>query len=75
MSKTQQWIVRYLVGRGWCSPTQIGIAYGDSIHGNNSFHCFRSSWASPRCKALVVLGVLKRNADGHYHYQWMRDDD
>ncbi|MCP4280781.1 MAG: hypothetical protein GY776_12340 [Alteromonas sp.] len=66
MTKTQSWIVRYLSKRGWCSPTQIGHAYGDSLHGNNSFHHYHSAWASPRCKALVKMGKLKRNDKGHY---------
>jgi hypothetical protein len=66
MTKTQKWIFHYLYGRGWCSPTQIGTAYGDSIYGNNTIHCFHSGWASPRCKKLVDLGKLERNENGHY---------
>jgi hypothetical protein len=66
MTRTQEWIAKYLKGRGWCGPTQIGNAYGDSKYGNNSFHSFDSAWASPRCKALVEAGVLERNNHGHY---------
>lgn len=66
MTKTQEWIVHYLQGRGWCSPTQIGRAYGDSKHGNDSFHHYHSAWASPKCKKLVELGYLERNDKGHY---------
>lgn len=66
MNKTQKWIIEYLHGKGFTSPTQIGRAYGDSIHGNNSFHSYHSSWASPKCKALVDKGNLERNDKGHY---------
>ena len=66
MTKTQEWIVRYLKGRGWCSPTQIGLAHGDSKHGNPSFHSYHSAWASPKCLDLVKKGVLKRSDKGHY---------
>jgi len=66
MTQTEKWIIKYLYRRGWTSPTQIGTAYGDSKHGNNSFHTFHSAWASPRCKNLVENGYLERNKKGHY---------
>jgi hypothetical protein len=62
MTTQREWILKYLEGRGWTSPTQIGRAYGDSIHGGNS----PSAWASPKCKALVRHGLIDRNDDGWY---------
>ena len=62
----KDWILNYLDWRGWTSPTQIGKAYGDSKHGNNSFHGYHSSWASPKCKKLVAEGLVERNDNGHY---------
>lgn len=58
--------MKYLDGRGWTSPSVIGIAYGDHLHGNNSFHNYHSAWASPRCKSLVKKGLVVRNDKGHY---------
>jgi hypothetical protein len=66
MTKSQEWIVSYLKGRGWTSPTQIGEAYGDHVHSNNSFHNYHSAWASPKCLGLVKKGILKRSDKGHY---------
>lgn len=66
LTKTESWIINYLSGRGTCSPTQIGTAYGDHLHGNNSFHCYHSAWASPRCKKLVEKGLVERSDKGHY---------
>jgi hypothetical protein len=66
LTKSQNWILKYLYGRGFVSPTQIGNAYGDSKFGNNSFHSYHSAWASPKCKKLVELGLLERNKKGYY---------
>jgi len=66
MTKAKLWIIKYLYGRGYVSPTQIGHAYGDHLYGNNSFHTFHSAWASPKCLALVKDGLLDRNEKGHY---------
>ena len=65
-TKTKTWILKYLKGKSWTSPTQIGLAYGDSKHGNNSFHCYHSAWASPRCLELVEENELLRNDKGWY---------
>ena len=74
MTRTQEWIVRYLDRRGFCSPTQIGRAYGDFLHGNNSFHTFHSAWASPRCLELTKMGALERNNKGHYRLRFEAKD-
>ena len=66
MTEIQTWIMKYLDGRGWVSPTQIGRAYGDHKHGNNSFHGYHSAWASPQCLKMVGLGLVERNKKGHY---------
>jgi hypothetical protein len=66
LTKSEKWILQYLDKRGWTSPTQIGRAYGDSKHGNNSFHTYHSAWASPECKKLVEKGLLERSEKGHY---------
>jgi len=50
-------ILDYLCGEGWVSPTQIGKAWGPGYH---------SAWASPYCKKLVKEGLLLRNRRGHY---------
>ena len=56
-TKTENYILEYLKGRDWTSPTQIGQSYAIGYH---------SSWASPKCKSLVKKGYLKRNEKGHY---------
>ena len=52
----QERIMRFLQGKDWTSPTDIG-------NGLNRYH---SAWASPKCLALVKLGALERNEKGHY---------
>jgi len=57
-------IIQYLKGKDWTSPTEIGKAYGRSI---NSTGCdMHSAWASPRCKQLVEKELLIRNKNGWY---------
>ena len=64
----QQKILDYLSGRGWISPTELGEKVG--LRQYNS----ASSWASPKCKALVKSGHVTRNKRGQYrlkkHYNW-----
>lgn len=62
MTKTQQWIINYLQGKDWTSPTEIGAAYG-AEHGKSGYH---SSWASPKCLVLVQKGLLERSSRGFY---------
>lgn len=61
MSEKQQWILAFLDGKGWTSPTDIGLArsYGQR-------RSLGSAWASPECQALVASGHLERNDAGHY---------
>jgi hypothetical protein len=66
MTKSEEWILMYLDKRGFCSPTQIGRAYGDHLHGNNSFHSYHSAWASPKCKKLVEKGLVEKNDKAQY---------
>lgn len=67
MTKTQEWIIKYLKGKGFTSPTEIGRAYGrEKYQGWYGFTGYHSSWASPRCKKLVEMGLLERNDRGHY---------
>lgn len=58
ISTEQYMIARYLLGKGWTSPTEIGCA----LKGKR----FHSAWASPKCKALVRRGLIKRNKKGWY---------
>ena len=58
LTKRQSEVVAYLQGKPWTSPTEIGReVWGKGHH---------SASASPVCKKLVLLGVLKRNDNGHY---------
>ena len=61
----REFILSYLRGRSWTSPTEIGNAYGKSIkaHDPERYH---SSWASPKCKRLVQEGLVERSSRGHY---------
>jgi len=60
-------IIEYLKGRDFTSPTEIGEAYGVFKHGPHHFKTgYHSAWASPRCKKLVEKGILERNERGHY---------
>ena len=67
MMKPDEFILEYLEGRDFTSPSDIGEAYGIFKHG--MFHNrigYHSAWASPRCKKLVGKGLLERNELGHY---------
>ncbi len=54
----EKWIVDFLKGKCWTSPTRIGNAYGGG-------QC-HSSWASPKCLRLVEMGLLERDDRGWY---------
>lgn len=62
LNATDQWIVTFLEGKDWTSPTSIGKAYGTE----NNKEDLHSSWASPKCKKLVSFGLLERSKNGHY---------
>lgn len=51
-----EWIVTFLKGKGWVSPTEIGQRYGQAFNRPN----LHSSWASPKCKKLAEIGLLER---------------
>ena len=62
LTATQKFILSFLDGKGFVSPSKIGNAYGATI-GKPYLH---SSFASPICKKLVELGLLERSDNGHY---------
>ena len=65
--KPDEFILEFLKGKDFTSPTDIGERYGEYKHG--LFHwksCYHSAWASPRCRKLVEKGLLERNKLGHY---------
>ena len=46
--KPDEFIIEYLEGKNFTSPTDIGIAYGEFMHG--PYHlksCYHSGWARP----------------------------
>jgi len=59
--KHQDFIINYLKGKDFTSPSEIGRAFGRGKEG-----IYHSSWASPKCKKLVEMGLLERNEKGHY---------
>lgn len=62
LNGTDQWIIAFLEGKDFTGPEQIGKAYGEGI-GNPRLH---SSWASPKCKKLTLMGILERSDRGNY---------
>lgn len=56
----QQKILDYLSGREWISPTELGEKVGLKQYNSSS------SWASPKCLALVKSGHVTRNRRGQY---------
>lgn len=63
LTKCEQWIIDYLRGKDYTSPSQIGIAHACSFGFRDSHH---SAWASPICLRMVEKGLLLRNEKGHY---------
>lgn len=57
LTASEDFIILFLKGRDWTSPTKIGESWGVGYH---------SAWASPKCKKLVKIGLLKRNKKGWY---------
>lgn len=61
----KEFILGYLEGKDFTSPTEIGKAYGWQTYGDHG-RGYHSSWASPHCLALVKQGKLERNPKGWY---------
>lgn len=59
MIEPMKFIINYLEGRQWTSPTQIGEAAGKAYDQ-------ASGWASPKCRKLVAAGKLERSDKGSY---------
>lgn len=61
MTNEQKWVLSYLKGSPWeyISPTEVGRAWSKGYH---------SSWSCPKLKALVKMGLVKRNSKGLYQY-------
>lgn len=57
MTAEQRWILAFLKGKDWTSPTEIGREYG-RLTGSPYMH---SAWASPKCLKMVEAGLLERN--------------
>ena len=64
LTSTQYWILDYLEGKEYTSPSEIGRAYGKFI--NTKSLSYHSAWASPRCLALNLKGLLLRSDRGWY---------
>lgn len=60
----ETFILSYLYGRDYTSPTEIGRAHAEMFGIKSLNH--HSSWASPICKRMVKKGLLIRNDKGHY---------
>jgi hypothetical protein len=64
MTKSNKFILEYLKGKDYTSPSEIGRAYGKFI--KTSSLSYHSAWASPKCLKLVSDGKLLRNNRGWY---------
>jgi hypothetical protein len=68
--KPKEFIINYLDGKDFTSPSDIGAAYGEFKHGLH--HCktgYHSALASPKCLKLVKQGILKRDHRGWYRLE------
>lgn len=63
LTKNEEWVIGYLKGKDYVSPTIIGCAYAATFGFSRTCH---SRWASPICLRLVKKGLLLRNEKGHY---------
>lgn len=64
LTKNEEWIVAYLKGKDYVSPSVIGEDHAKTF--GFSFFTHHSAWASPICLKLVEKGLLLRNQKGHY---------
>lgn len=69
LTKNQKWIIDYLRGKDYVSPSVIGLAHAETFGYSHTHH---SSWASPICLKLAKTGILLRNEKGHYK---LNDDE
>lgn len=63
LTNNEQWILDYLKGKDYVSPTKIGYAHTHASGITGEHH---SAWASPICLRLVKKGLLLRKEKGHY---------
>lgn len=63
LTKSEEWIISYLKGKDYVSPSVIGKTHPQAFGFSETHH---SSWASPICLRLVKKGLLLRNDKGHY---------
>ncbi len=63
LTKNEEWIIEYLKGKDYVSPTIIGLEHAKAF-GLLGLH--HSCWASPICLRMVKEGLLLRNRKGHY---------
>lgn len=59
----RDWVIAFLKGKDFVSPTVIGKAHAAQFGYSNTHH---SSWTSRICLKLVKEGILERNSKGHY---------
>lgn len=64
LTKNEEWIIAYLKGKDYVSPTVIGECHAETFGFSSFTH--HSAWASPICLRLVEKGLLLRNQKGHY---------
>ena len=62
LTNNEQWVLDYLKGKDYVSPTEIGKIHALAV-GSYSF-THHSAWASPICLRLVKKGLLLRNEKG-----------
>lgn len=75
LTKTEQWVLDYLVEGDWISPTQVGRAYGIFKLGKDHFMTgYHAAWGSPRCKKLQSLGLVERSGRGWYRKRKLSPD-
>jgi hypothetical protein len=67
LNNNDLWVINFLNGKDFVSPTRIGSAYGYFIDKKN----IHSSWASPICKKLESMGFLVANAERRYKLKTM----